>query len=164
KNETLGAIKEYHKREPLHAGIGREEIRERIFASLSSEVFKTVVDRLVSERLIAAERDILRLASHQVALTGEDEKVRADLESKFKTAGFQALTYDEASRDIRIDANRLRKIFQILLNERRLVRVGEFVFHSESIDALIGRIKSHKAVSSKLDVAMFKEMTGLSRK
>lgn len=164
KAQVTATIKEFHKREPLQAGIAREEVRERLFGKLPAEVFKIVIDRLVAERLIAAERDILRLATHQIALTGEDERMKTDMESRFKTAGFQALTYEEVARDFKADANKLRKIFQLLLNAQRLVRVGEFVFHRETINELISRIKNQKAKGAKLDVATFKDLTGLSRK
>jgi selenocysteine-specific elongation factor len=164
KAATLSEIKEYHRREPLHAGVSREQIRERIFAALAPEIFKLAIDRLVSEKLVVADRDILRLASHQIALTGEDEQVKNRLEAKIKTAGFQALTYEEVAREFQIDPAKLRKIYQLLLNQQRLVKVGDFVFHHETIDELIGRIKIQKTKSAKLDVATFKDMTGLSRK
>ncbi|MEW6732899.1 MAG: selenocysteine-specific translation elongation factor [Acidobacteriota bacterium] len=164
KNRLLELLKEFHRREPLQPGISREQVRERIFHTLRPEVFKSVVDWLMAERAIVAERDILRLTSHQIALTGEDEKIKQELEAKFKAVGCQAATYDEIARGFSINAARLRKIFQLLLNAQRVVRVGEFIFHRETIDELISRIKALKAQSTKLDIATFKDVTGLSRK
>lgn len=162
KAKVLAMIKAFHKQEPLQAGINREEVKERI--GFSVETFKIVIDKLVSEKLIASERDILRLASHQIALSGEDEKTKNLLETKFREVNFQARTYEEVIKDFRLDANKLRRIFQILLNEQKLIKVGEFVFHSEAIKEIISRIKAQKAKSTKLDVATFKDLTGLSRK
>jgi selenocysteine-specific elongation factor len=162
KAKVLTLIKAFHKQEPLQAGINREEVKERI--GFSVETFKIVIDRLIVEKLIASEKDILRLASHQIALSGEEEKTKNLLETKFKEVGFQARTYDEVVKEFKLDANKLRRIYQILVNEQKLVKVAEFVFHSEAIKEIINRIKKQKDKSTKLDVATFKDLTGLSRK
>src|SRR5262249_14809658 len=61
KAGVLDELKRYHSQEPLHAGSSREQVRERVFATLAQEIFKLVIDRLAGEKLIVAERDILRL-------------------------------------------------------------------------------------------------------
>ncbi len=162
KTEVFKIMKDFHKREPLQIGINREEVREKI--GFIPEIFKLVLDRLVVEKLIVSEKDILRLASHQISLSSEDEQAKKQMETKFKEVGFQARTYDEVMKDFRIDTNKLRKIYQLLVNEQKLLKIGEFVFHREAVNEILDRIKGQKAKNTKLDVATFKDLTGLSRK
>src|ERR1041384_8021809 len=58
-----------------------------------------------------------------------------------------------------------RKLYNLLAAERRIVRIGDFVFHADSIEELKSRVKAKKATNPRMDVAVFKELTGgLSRK
>jgi selenocysteine-specific elongation factor len=168
-NQLAGQLIEmlaaHHKREPLALGISREEVRERVFGSLKPEIFRTVITRLSEEKKIVAERDALRLASHQPALTGADAEAKQKLESAFKTAGLQAGTLEEVAASLNLSINLARKFYNLLIAERQLLRVGDFVFHVESIEDLKNRVRAYKAKSNKIDVAAFKEITGgLTRK
>ncbi|MBI4851493.1 MAG: selenocysteine-specific translation elongation factor [Acidobacteria bacterium] len=162
KVEFLKLVRDFHKREPLQVGINREEVREKI--GFTQEIFKLVLERLALEKLIVSEKDLLRLASHQISLSSEDEQVKKQMETKFKEVNFQARTYDEVMKEFRLDQNKLRKIYQLLVNEQNLVKIADFVFHKEAINEIIERIKGQKAKNTKLDVATFKDLTGLSRK
>ena len=155
----------HHKREPLSLGISREEVRERLFGMLAPEIFRAVITAAVADNRVVAERDVLRLASHKPALAGADAEKKLALENAFKTAGFQALTLDEAAASLKMESNLARKFYNLLASEQRIVRVADFVFHREMIEELKARVRSHKSISSKIDVSSFKDITGgLSRK
>jgi selenocysteine-specific elongation factor len=154
-----------HKREPLSLGAGREEVRERVFGDDKPEVFRTVIAGLVDRGTVAAERDSLRLASHRPALTDADAAAKQNLEAAFKAAGLQALTLEEAAAGVRVQIEMARKLYNLLAAERRIVRVGDMVFHVDAIEDLKLRVRARKSANPKMDVAVFKEITGgLSRK
>jgi selenocysteine-specific elongation factor len=53
----------------------------------------------------------------------------------------------------------------LLSAEGRVVRVGDFVFHIDSIEDLKSRVRAQKPLNPRIDVAVFKELTGgLTRK
>ena len=53
----------------------------------------------------------------------------------------------------------------MLLNSGELVRVGELVFHKQSLDDLRVTLQQYKATNgTKIDVGIFKDLTGVSRK
>ena len=67
--------------------------------------------------------------------------------------------------DGRIDRRRADKILQILLKEKVLVRVTEdLIFHRAALEELRRRVARRKLQSPRLNVAVFKELTGLTRK
>ncbi|MDQ3801339.1 MAG: selenocysteine-specific translation elongation factor, partial [Acidobacteriota bacterium] len=55
KAKTLAEVEAHHRREPLARGIGRETLREKIFARLPAEIFKTTLSALEKDARIAAE-------------------------------------------------------------------------------------------------------------
>jgi selenocysteine-specific elongation factor len=158
-------LDDHHRREPLSLGLSREEVRDRIFGQVRPEIFRTVIARLVEEGKVAAERDALRLAAHRPALTGSDEAAKKALEAAFKAAGLQAETLEETAAATGTKIELARKLYNLLAAERRLVRIGDFVFHVDSIDDLKSRVRAQKPTNPRIDVAVFKRITGgLTRK
>jgi selenocysteine-specific elongation factor len=158
-------LSQHHRLEPLSLGVSREEVRDRIFGQVRPEIFRSVVARLVDEGKISAERDVLRLSSHRPALTALDEATKKALEGWFKSAGLQSGTLEEAAAATGTKMDLARKLYNLLTAERRVIRIAEFVFHVDSIEDLKMRIKTRKSINPKIDVAVFKELTGgLTRK
>ena len=107
----------------------------------------------------------LRLASHRLALTDEDAAAKQALEAAFKAAGLQAGTLEETAASAGIKIDRARKLYNLLAAERRVQRIGDFVFHVDAIEDLKSRVQAQKSISPKIDIAVFKEITGgLTRK
>jgi selenocysteine-specific elongation factor len=164
-SKVINMLSEHHRREPLSLGLSREEVREQVFGQIRPEIFRAVVARLAAEGEVAAERESLRLASHRPALTGSDGAAKEALEAAFKSSGLQAGTLEETASAAGVKSELARKLYTLLVAERRVVRIGDFVFHVDSIDNLKSRVRAQKAVNPRIDVAVFKAITGgLSRK
>ena len=164
-SQVIGVLTEYHAREPLALGLSREEVRDRVFGDVRPEVFKTVIGKLSGDGKVAAERDTLRLAAHRPALSDADTSSKERLETAIKAAGLQAATLDETALRAGISAELARKLYNLLAASGRVIRVGDMVFHVEAIEDLKSRIRGRKALNPRIDVAVFKEISGgLSRK
>jgi selenocysteine-specific elongation factor len=163
-SRVVEVLTAHHRREPLSLGPSREEVRDRVFGP-RPEVFRTVVGRLVESGAVVAEKDAIRLSSHRPALNDADAAAKKNLESAFKKTGLQASTIEDAASALGFQVEHARKLYNLLAAERRVVRIGDFVFHAEAIEELKTRVKNHKSVSNRIDVAVFKELTGgLTRK
>ena len=69
------------------------------------------------------------------------------------------------TRTAAVDPKLLERVARVLVSERLLGRVGDgLLVHSEHLEALKGEVRRRFAAGSKLDVAAFKALTGLSRK
>ncbi len=162
---VVNLLTDYHRREPLSLGLSREEVRERVFGDVRPEVFRAVVARLAEEGKVAAERDALRLPSHRPALNDQEAAAKQALEAAFKAARLQAGTLEEVAAAANIPIALARKLYTLLLAEHRVLRIGDMVFHADSIEDLKARVRAQKAINPRMDVAVFKEITGgLTRK
>jgi selenocysteine-specific elongation factor len=162
-------LKEFHRKSPLESGMGREVIREKIFARLSPDIFRAVIGNLVERNEVVAEKDLLRLSSHRVALSAEEQAAKDRLAAIFAEAGLQPMTLEEAvaqtAAQSGVDAARAQRFAQMQIGGGELVRVAGLIFHRRALDGLRETLRKFKAEHGpKLDVNTFKDLTGVSRK
>lgn len=162
---TAGAVKRFHAEEPLLGGIGREDLKAKIFSEASPLFFRAVLNRLAADKTIAIDQDVVRAYGRSVTLQGADEKAREQLVAKFRELGLQATAPDEIAGSAGVDRSTARKIVQLLLKEQVLAKISEtLVVDRAALQTLIDELKARKRVNPKLGVGEFKELTGLSRK
>ena len=66
---------------------------------------------------------------------------------------------------LKVDKARAQKIVTLMLRDKLLVKVSEeLTFHHSALAELKKKISALKASTPKIDVARFKDLTGVSRK
>ncbi len=163
KINIAGAIQAFHKNNPLVGGMNKEELRAQVAAS--PEVFAAVAAMLVRDRKIEFAGDLVRLPGHGVVMKDEEAESKKQIEDAFAGAGLQVPTLREVIAGLKIDKTRAQKIVTLLLRDKVLIKVSdELVFHRSALEELRRLMVTHKSRSSRIDVATFKESTGVSRK
>jgi selenocysteine-specific elongation factor len=156
-------LEQFHKKNPLVGGIGREELREQLKAS--AEVFAAVASALVRAKKLEIAGDLVRLAGRGVAMKDEEAESKKIIEDAFAAAGLKVPALREVMAGLKVDKVRAQKIVTLLLRDKTLIKISEeLVFHRSALEELRRKIAAYKATSSKIDVAQFKELTGVSRK
>ena len=163
QQSVVSSVEGFHRKNSLVGGIAREALREQVKAS--SAVFIASLDLLLREKKIEATGDIVRLPGHGVILKDEEAESKARIEEAFASAGLKVPALHEVIAGLKVDKARAQKIVTLLLRDKLLVKVSdELVFHGGALEALRRLIAAQKAKSPKMDVAKFKELTGVSRK
>ena len=83
--DTLGLLEAFHAEHPLRGGISREELRSRA-GNAQEKVFAQLLGRLEAEGVVKSERDQVRLASHAIRLSPEQQRVVDGVEADFRRA------------------------------------------------------------------------------
>jgi selenocysteine-specific elongation factor len=166
-------VEAHHAREPLSRGLARETLRERVFARAAPELFRAALQRAEAEGELVAERELVRSRGHSLELSPADAALRERLEQIYGEAALEAPTLEEAfarAAAAATDKRRehLRKILQLLIDAGALVRVREdLFFHRDALDRLVAALREYAARHGPerlIDVAAFKELSGVSRK
>ena len=164
---VLKRLTDHHRAEPLSEGMPREEVRERIFARAGEGVFDEVMARLQQAGTLVG-RDRLALASHRVSLTPEEEQARQVIALAFRAAGLTPPDPREVAQAHAIRDAVLDRVVKLLVRQRTLARLDTMLFHQEALDALKRDLVALKAAApdgrATIDVGMFKQRYGLSRK
>jgi selenocysteine-specific elongation factor len=157
------AVKEFHETNPLVAGIGKEELRNK--ASLGPEVFYAVLEKLVKDQKLAAAGELVHLPGRGVVMKDEEAASKKIIEAAFASAGLKVPALKDVLAGLKVDKTRAHKIVTLLLRDKVLVKISEeLVFHREALENLRRQLAAEKAKSPRMDVARFKDLAGVSRK
>ncbi len=153
-------LKQFHRQNPLLAGVSKEELRSKFLPGAPPWLMDALLAR---SKTLAAEGETIRLSSHKVALKQDEEQAAAKIENAFRAAGLTTPAVNEVLAKSGVDAARARTILQLLLRDKRLVRItNELVFHATAMQALRTLLAAKKGVQ--FAVPEFKDWTGISRK
>src|SRR5206468_4290115 len=105
---AAAAVEKFHETNPLTPGIGREELKARLFSDASNLLFQAVLDKLATDKKILLEQDLIRLFGRKVTLKAEEEKMRDQLTERFRLLGLEVPAPDELISNLKLDRNKAR--------------------------------------------------------
>ncbi|HXG34473.1 MAG TPA: selenocysteine-specific translation elongation factor [Bryobacteraceae bacterium] len=153
-------LRQFHEQHPLLAGMPKSDVRSRALARAPAFLLDALAARF-PEIVIEGER--VRLAHHRPELKPDEQEALAAIERAFETAGLAVPTVGEVLARSGVDPERARILFEMLLRDKRLVRIGEdLVFHARTLESLRRLVAQHKG--ERFTVPVFKAWTGVSRK
>ncbi|HEV2690041.1 MAG TPA: selenocysteine-specific translation elongation factor [Bryobacteraceae bacterium] len=156
-HETL---RQFHRKNPLLAGLSKEDVRSKQFPGAAPWLMDALLAR---DKTLASDGETLRLASHKIALKQDEADASAKIENAFRAAGLAVPSLAETLGKSGVETGRARSILQLLLRDKRLVRVSdELVFHASAIQSLRQLLARKKG--ERFAVPEFKDWTGISRK
>ena len=163
KADVLRALKKFHDSNPLVAAMSKEELRDRV--NLGPEVFYSVLEQLVEEKKLEVAGELVHLSGRGVVMKDEEAESKKIIEHAFASAGLKVPSLKEVLAGLKVDKIRAQKIVTLLLRDKVLIKISdELVFHQSVLMDLRHKIAILKTSTPKIDVARFKEMTGVSRK
>ncbi len=167
KDSLLSYLESYHREKPLAPGLSKEELRSKVISTWGPpKLFHRLLAGLVKSGEVVQDKDMVRLAVHQVALGEEGDRIRSEIEHIFRSAGMQPPSRNQVVEKFSSFKGSVQEIFDLMVTEGILVRLKEgLYFHSEVIarvkTAVVDFIREH----GEMGVSDFRELTGgLSRK
>jgi selenocysteine-specific elongation factor len=161
--QLLATLEEFHKVNPLVAGVSKEALREKV--GLNEVVFSFLIAQLTSGKKIDVQGEQVRLPGRGVRMNAEEERARKTIEQAFLSSGLKVPLLKDVLASLSIDRARSQKIMTLLLREGVLVKLGdELVFHRTALEHLRRLVVAEKVKTAKLDVGRFKDLAGVTRK
>ncbi len=162
-SEAVAIVAAFQKTNPLQGGISREVLREQL--DVHSEIFPLVLDSLFGAKKLEMAGEQVRVAGTGVVMKDEEAESKKIIESAFASAGLRVPALKDVLAGLKVDRIRAQKIVTLLLRDKVLIKTSEdLVFHCSALEELRKKIAVEKSKSPRLDVARFKDLTGVSRK
>jgi len=153
-------LKQFHRQNPLLPGLSKEELRSKQLPGAPPFLLDALLARA---KTVTLEGETIRLASHKIAFRQDEQEAASKMESAFQAAGLAVPSLVDVLAKSGVEAARARSILQLLLRDKKLVRISDdLVFHASAIQSLRDLLARHKG--SRFAVPEFKDWTGISRK
>jgi len=165
-------LEKFHAANPLVAGLPKEDLRAKLGAgdpprraAPSTLLFNAILQALAAQGKIDVQGETARLAGRKIQLTVEEQAAKQQISEAFEKSGLEVPSPPEVLASLRIDRLRAAKLLQILVRESVLCKVTEdLIFHRSALKRLKELLARRKAQNNRINVTVFKEITGLSRK
>lgn len=164
RKAVLSLLEGFHAQNPLKAGIPKEELRARLNLS-EDRVFLHLLEELERGGNLVVDRDKVRLAAHQVRLGPLQQALLDRLEDEFRSAGVQPPSQEETFAKLGVEREEDRELFQLLLDERKLVRVKESLyFHATALKTAEEELVAYLRKNGEITPGDVKDLLGVTRK
>ena len=163
RDRLASLLDAFHQQNPLVAGISREELRSRL--AVPPEIFEPVFEEALQAKRIELVGELVRLPGRGVVMKDEEAESKEIIEAAFASAGLKVPFLRDVLAGLKVDKTRAQKIVTLLLRDKVLIKISEeLVFHQAALAELRRLMAAEKRKSPKIDIARFKDMTGVSRK
>lgn len=164
--ESIAAIlSDYHQRFPLKAGMSKEEIPAQLAKPIEGKLYNFVLRQLVESETIALEMEWVRLTSHKVALSKEEDALKLKIENAFKDSGLQPPFFRDIAANLSGTPKQHQEVMEWMVVKGILVKTKEDIyFHTSAMAELQQRLVAWLKEHGEITTPQFKEMTGASRK
>ena len=166
KELVVSRLELFHKDNPLLTGLVKEELRSSVGKRVDNKVFNSCLNELLRKSVVVQEESVIRMASHQVALKADEQKLQRELERWYKEKGLSTPTLKETmDRFSDYPTSLVKDVIGLLQREGQLVKVSETLYYAQEIIApLIASVKRTIEEEGEIDAPRFKALTGLTRK
>ena len=143
-------------------GLKRSELRSQ--TGLNAAIFDFLIETLAREQKIRLKDERIYPAGSQSQIADADLKQRSAIAAIYEAAGLAAPSSSEVAVKLGLKESEMRRLMTLLLRDRILVKMGtdELYIHNGALESLRDQVRQLRGQT--LDVAGFKQLTGLSRK
>jgi selenocysteine-specific elongation factor len=161
-------VSNFHKSNPLSSGITvRELARGAAACGVSEKLTDLAVRRLSSAGKIELRADFVSLAGRTAQLNRSETAIADAIRSALLSAGLQPPKIADLLSSVDGEGAAKRGVFKFLADNGEIVLINDdYALERTVFDTLVNEIRRYAETSADrlIDVAAFKQITGLSRK
>jgi selenocysteine-specific elongation factor len=159
---AMGDIFSRLKMDAKSDGLKRSELKSQ--TGLNAAIFDFLIETLTRKQKIRLQDERIYPMGPQSQGADPDLKQRSAIAAIYEAAGLAAPSSSEVATKLGLKESEMRRLITLLLRDRTLVKIGTdaLFIHDGALERLRGRMQELRGQT--LDVAGFKQLTGLSRK
>jgi selenocysteine-specific elongation factor len=164
KEGILNILANFHAAQPLLPGQNSTQLRSEI--ELDEIGFEKLENQLIAERQLVKDGNLLRLTSHEIQFSQEEETAKETLEKLFLEAGIHTPTLNELNTLLPEHTPKvLESTFFALLRLGQFVRIADdFFIHKVALEKVQELLITYLRENDIITVAEFREIAETSRK
>jgi len=165
KNKILSILKDFHTREPLRPGMSKAELKAQVTANISNNLFEKALNDLKENEQIEEQPQWVKLQSHRIKLSPEDEKLARSILDLLSAAQFSTPSDKEMADQLQQPMADIQRVLGALQGLGDILRMeGNIYFPAQSIEEAKKRLMDFARSKEEISVSEFRELLGTSRK
>jgi selenocysteine-specific elongation factor len=165
KQTVLETLEDYHRRFPLKTGMSKEELAAQLPRPVDTKLYNFTLRQLAEKELIVQEMEWVRLLSHKVNLTKDEEVIRQKIEKTYRESGLQTPFFRDLADKLPGTPRQHQDVLEWMFSQGILVKVSQdLYFHADTIGGLQQKLIAFIRENGEISTPQFKEMTQTTRK
>ena len=158
----INRLEDFHRKFPLQQGISKEELRSQVLPSIKPADFDTLLR--VLEDCIATRGDQVKLASHKIVYTEEQESIKNDILVSLLNAGTSPKTLEDLLSPHKKKSSLTKQVLDALITDGDAVMTEPGIIFHKDILADAKKTFAELAAKGSVSLADFRDNLGTSRK
>jgi len=165
EKRIIQVVTDYHKANPLKAGIDKEELKGLIKMRVHPRVLAVTVDGLVKKKQLEAEGAKLRMPGFRPGAGQDKGELREKIVEAIRKGGSQPPVREELPELFKITDKDARDLLKLLADEGRISRVNDSIYLAvETLETMKTALLKHLQEKKEITVAEFRDLVKTSRK
>ncbi len=163
--KVISMVRDFHARTPLAAGIEMESVRSALGTELSTKIFRALVERLVTEKVVVKVDSLLADPTRSTDVDRKDEELLRRIERLLVEGRFAPPDLKRVESAIKVGRKKLVELLALLERRGKVVRVSpDLYFAAMSVDEARKRLVDFLNQRGEITAAQLRDMLGISRK
>jgi selenocysteine-specific elongation factor len=165
EKKTLDLIKQFHKGNPLKAGLDKEELKGMLHMRINLKVLNVTIDGLVKKKQVETDGSKLKVPGFKAAGGKINDEVKNRIVEAIKKGGTQPPVREELPALFNISDKDAKDLLKLLADEGRTVRITDSLHLDKNVVETI-RVDFRKNLEEKKEITMaeFRDLARTSRK
>lgn len=163
--DCLGWIEDFHKREKLKSGVGRNALVSGWGKNIDPKLVHFVLNRLQQQGKIAIEGDIVRLVGHTIVLQGDTSDLYNNIMGIYTKAGNTPPNLKDVLEELNVTSKAASPVLSLLQQRGDLVKVSDIIYYAGvELEKIKDQIRVWFETHDDLTLADLRDLCGVSRK
>ena len=163
RQKLLDIVGDFHSNKPESPGLSVEQLCEA--SGLRKDVFDGLFKLLSGENKLVEKKNRIALPEHRESFSDDEQKLIRSIESLFTDRSFNPPGLQEVLEHTKASQDKVQKVFKILIEQERLVRVDkELFFHSDAVERARETLVTYIQEQGGLESVKFKYLLDTTRK
>lgn len=161
----VGELTRHLQANTMKDGMGKEELKSRLPKRCDQRIFGALLNALEKEGRGHVERDLVKLPAHRAAGAAGSAPLLASIERRLHDGGTEPPTVRDLCEALNLREKEVLDFLHLLAREGRAAKIANDLFYApQPLASLRDQLIDHLRSVQETTPALFRELTGLSRK
>lgn len=159
-------LEDYHRKNPLHAGMKAAELRQKLFKSMDQATADALLGELCGEGCIRRVADRYALAEFSVHFTKKQSAIKDQLLESYRRADIEPDATEEIMAQFQPNEKAdAKQVLDSVLSGGELVMLSpQICYYKDAYRRVCGVVRNHFAEHETITLAELRDALGTSRK